>query len=86
MDSKVIVSIIVPELDQVFDVYLPVNKKIGSIVNLLNQAINEITNNIYPRSDQNILYNVNTNKIYDYDLLVQNTDIRNGTHLVLFSK
>ena len=86
MDIKVIVSLNVPEIDQTFDVYLPVNKKIGNIINLLNQAINELTDNTFPKSNINVLYNVSTGQAYDYDVLLQNTDIRNGTKLVLLSK
>ena len=58
LDIKVIVSLNVPEIDQTFDVYLPVNKKIGNIINLLNQAINELTDNTFPKSNINVLYNV----------------------------
>ena len=85
MDIKVIVNIIVPEIDQTYDVYLPVNKKLGNIVLLLNKAINEITNGTYPLSQSNLLYNVDTKEIYQPDILLQNTDIRNGSKLVLIN-
>ena len=85
MENKIIVKIIVPEISQTYDVYLPINKKIGNIVLLLNKAINEISNNCFPISKSNVLYNVNTKQIYKSDTLLFNTDIRNGTKLVLIS-
>lgn len=83
MDTKVITNINVPEIDLSFDVYLPVNKKIGNIIILLNKAINEITNGDFPLSSTNILYNYDTKSIYEPDVLLLNTDIRNGTRLIL---
>lgn len=83
--NKVFVKLEVPEIDKTFDVYLPVNKKIGNIINLLNQAVNEITNGEYAPSQDNILYNKTTKERYSPDILLLNTTIRNGTVLILVS-
>jgi hypothetical protein len=40
MKNKVIVKILVPEIYESYDVYLPINKKIGNIIELLNKSIN----------------------------------------------
>ena len=32
INNKVFVQLIVPEIDQSYDVYLPINKKIGNII------------------------------------------------------
>ena len=86
MNSKVIVKIVVPEIDQVFDMYLPVNKKIGNIIELISKAINELTTGEYTVSNTTVLVNVETDKEYEPDILLLNTDIRNGTKLVLISE
>ena len=44
MKNKVLVDLIVPEIDEEYSVYLPINKKIGNIIILLNKAIYELTN------------------------------------------
>ena len=85
MNTKVIVNINVPEIDTSFDVYLPVNKKIGNIILLLNKAINEMTNGHYPLSTTNLLYNVDTKEVYESDKMLLNTNIRNGTKLILIN-
>lgn len=86
MKNKVLVSLSVPEIDKKYDIYLPINKKIGNIVNLLNKAINELTDGEYVLSNCNTLYNVTTKEMYASDVLLANTNIRNGSQLVLLSK
>jgi len=86
MKNKVLVSIAVPEIDMHYDAYLPINKKVGNIINLLNKAIYELTDGEYLLSNGNILYNVATREKYASDVLLANTNIRNGTQLILLSK
>ena len=86
MKNKVLVSIAVPEIDQNFDVYLPINKKVGNVINLLNKVISEMTDGEFVLSNNNSLYNVSTKEKYQSDILLANTNIRNGTKLVLLSK
>lgn len=85
MNNKVIVKLIVPEIDKIYDVYLPINKKIGNIINLLNQTISELTNNEIEQSNCNCLYNGKTGEKYISDILLYHTNIRNGTTLILLS-
>ena len=85
MDNKVLVSLFVPEIGKNYDIYLPVNKKIGNIIILLNKAINELSNGNYKLDSNNLLYNVETKQIYNPDILLANTNIRNGTKLLLIS-
>ena len=53
MDDKVLIKLIVPEIDTSYDIYLPITKKIGNIVILLNRAINELSMGVYPISNTN---------------------------------
>lgn len=83
--NKVLVLISVPEIDKSYEIYLPINKKIGNIINLLNDAIFELSNGEYKKSNSNSLYNIDTKEKYIPDVLLINTNIRNGTRLVLIS-
>lgn len=85
MKNKVLVLLIIPEIDKKYDVYLPINKKIGNIINLLNKAINELSDGEYLLSTTDSLYNALTNEKYPSDTLLANTNIRNGSILVLIS-
>lgn len=85
MKNKVLVKLIVPEIDQEYDVYLPINKKIGNIINLLNEALVELTNGEIAASNKNSLFNSITNEIYNPDKQLIETNIRNGSILILLS-
>lgn len=83
MKNKVLVELIIPEIESRFDVYLPINKRIGSIITLLNKSISELTNGCYVGSNTTALYNRNTSTKYQANMLLYDTDIRNGTTLIL---
>lgn len=85
MDDKVLVRLIVPEINMTYDVYLPITKKMGNIIILLNKAVNELSLGSFPLSNTNKLYNARSNEKYPSDVLLYNTNIRNGTHLILVS-
>lgn len=85
INNKVLVKLIVPEIDKYFYIYLPINKKIGNIIFLLNQAISDLSEGELIESNSNKLYNVKTKECYTSDVLLVNTNIRNGTQLVLIS-
>ena len=83
MKNKVLVSLSIPEIDKKYDVYLPINKKIGNIINLLNKSISELTDGEFILSTANSLFNATTKEKYESDILLANTNIRNGTELIL---
>lgn len=85
INNKVFVQLIVPEMDKVFDLYLPINKKIGNIINLLNKSLHEMSDGELVLSNTNSLYNVATKEKYAPDILLAHSNIRNGTRLVLLS-
>lgn len=80
MDNKVLIDLVVPEIDLQYDIYLPINKKIGGVIKLLVKSINEENGTDI---DFKLLYNADTGECYDYNMLIANTNIRNGTRLVL---
>ena len=86
MKNKVLVNLSIPEIDKKYDLWLPINKKIGNIINLLNKSISELTDGEFPISNCNKLYNINTKEQYLPDILLANTNIRNGTELLLITK
>ncbi len=83
MKNKVIVKIIVPSLDETFDIFLPVNKKIGKTIDLIGNYLKSKTAGIFVFDEHLALYNRETGEIYDPNVIVKNTNIRNGTELIL---
>ena len=83
MKNKVLIKLLIPEIDEVYDIYIPVNKRIGSTILLINKAVSEISSGQYLCSDEYSLYNRETGDKYDAKLVVRDTDIKNGTNLIL---
>ena len=86
MNNKVLVSLKVPELDKTFDIFLPVNKKIGNIIMLINKMLNDVSDGTYPIKNKFALFNLDTEELYKPDALLVNTTIRNGTKLLLIAQ
>lgn len=82
-NNKVLVILTVPDLDDSYDVFIPINRKIGNIIELLNKSLNELTKGVYVGDKQQNLYNKYTGARYNNNLLVIETDIRNGSHIIL---
>lgn len=83
MQNKVLVSIEVPEIDLSFDVFIPVNELIWKITKLIVKSVSDLSGiNLDPQNPY-ILINKINDKIYQNNDLVINTDIRNGTELIL---
>lgn len=81
--DKVLVEIYVPGMEQEFDMWLPIHKKIGNIVNLLLKSLNEMSENNVITSDAPLLYNMESAFPYNLNLMLKDTDIKNGTKLIL---
>lgn len=83
MKNKVLIELIVPDIDKKYNVFIPISKKIGNIIVLLNKAVADLNNGLYQGSNLTSLYNQNSGQRYAIDDLVKNTDIRNGSTLIL---
>ncbi len=78
-DNKVLINLYILSIGKNFEVYIPVNEKVGNITRLLNTTMfNSINEN-----KNYILFNVETSQVYNNNDLVRKTDIKNGTKLLL---
>ena len=86
MKNKVLVRLIVPELDTSFDVFVPINEVIWRLKILFMKSISDLSSFSLPTDVNYLLLNKDTGKIYQNNELVLNTDIRNGTELFLVAR
>lgn len=85
MNNKVLVKLYVPELDEIYELFIPVNEVIWKIVKLISKSVCDLSFGNYPINKKNILMNKNTGYIYKSDEIIINTDIRNSSELILLS-
>lgn len=81
--DKVLVCVYVPLIEKEFDVYIPVNKKISFIKKLLVKSISELSNGNYKVNGNVKISNKITNNVYNEEEYIINTDIRNGSKIVI---
>jgi len=82
-NNKVCVDLIVPSIEERYNVFIPVNKKTIEIIFLLNKAINDMTDGNFVMSEQLSLMNANDGTIYDVNQTFLENQILNGTKLIL---
>lgn len=83
MKNKILVELVVPTIEEKYDVFIPGNKKIGNIINLLAKVVNELSGGYFQENKHLCLYNGNSGNPYNIDELVRCTDIQNGSKLIL---
>ena len=84
MKNKVLIEVIIPSIEKSYNVYIPISIKIGNIIGLLNKAVFELTSGVYVGNEKNCLYNSKNGTPYPINALLKETDIRNGTRVILF--
>ena len=83
MNNKVLIKLYVPNIDKDYDIWIPINKRIYNVINLLIKVINEFNGDYYKPIKMPNLYDKLTAKQYDVNLTVKETNIKNGSHLIL---
>lgn len=81
--NKVLVTVYVPLIEQEYNLFIPVNRKIGLVKKILVNSIVELSDGAYVIDTEIALYNKMTNQEYKDDMFVIESDIRNGTKLIL---
>ena len=82
MENKVLINLYVPFLEKKYEIFLPVNKKIGEIIDLLGKNLIDISGGYYIYTKEERLYNRQTGKEYNINEIIKFTNIRNGTELI----
>lgn len=78
-ENKVLIKLSVLSLNKNYELFIPVNEKIGNITKLLNNTMFDSID----YSKNIILINVKSGEYYKNNMVIRDTDIVNGTHLLL---
>jgi len=85
MKNKVLIKLIVPELNSTYDLFIPVNERIWKVSKLVIKAVSDLSGGALNTKNSYLLINKNTGRIYQNNEIIINTEIRNSTELVLLS-
>lgn len=83
MTNKILVTINVPLLSKSYDIFIPINKKIGTIRKYCIDVINELSDNSLVDTDKLNLYDKDGCIVYDLNVYVKGSGIVNGTEFIL---
>ena len=81
--NKILVLVYIPEIEQEYDVYIPINKKIGTIKKYLISSVEEFNGGNVSNIENLKLYDKESSMKYNNDTLVKDSGIKNGTKLIL---
>lgn len=82
-NNKILLEISIPSIEKSYDVFVPVSKRIGTIKTLVEKGIIDLTDHNYVVKDDTNLYSKETGKIYDVNMKIIDSDLKNGSRLIL---
>lgn len=81
--NKILIELEIPLIEKKYDLFIPINKRVGTIKSLIETSLVELTDNAYtPKADSNF-YSKETGEIYDVNKNVRETDLKNGSRILL---
>ncbi len=84
MNNKYLVTVIAPQLELEFDIYIPNNKKVGTIKNNIIKSIRESSNGSFTKDNNSVrMIDREYGIEYDNNIFIKDSKIRNGTKLVI---
>lgn len=82
-NNKILIELEVPLIEKKYDLFIPISRKIGTVKTLIEKALLELTDNEYEINEATNLYSKDTGNIYDVNQTVKDTDLKNGSRVIL---
>lgn len=86
MKDKVLIKLDVFGLDETYDVFIPVNELVWKIKAMLAKCVSDLEYLQFNPNDEYLIINKKSGKVYNNNDVIIDTDIRNGTELLLMSR
>lgn len=83
LENKVLVLVNVPKLESTYDMYIPINRKIFNVIEMIKNSLRDLSQGSFNPNENYVLYNKETGVAYDVNMLVRDSDIRNGSKVIL---
>ncbi len=83
MNNKILVMVYIPLIEEEYDIYIPVNKRVGTVKNLIIKMVQDINEAFIDDGGKYLYDKVSGNKI-DNQQFVRHSTIKNGSKLILY--
>ena len=82
--NKFLITVIIPTLELEYNIYIPNNKKIGTIKKYLIHMIRELTGNLFQKEEGTVLlFERETGRELVSDMYVKDSGIKNGSKIII---
>lgn len=80
--NKLLISVEVPSIEQKFDLFIPINKKMGTIKKYIIKSIQELSGGILTNKNY-MFFDIDTGMKYGNDVYVKDSGIKNGARIII---
>lgn len=81
--NKILIEVYVPTIEKRYDILLPINKKVKSVIILLSKAIKELTDGAYIIKNNSFLCDKTSGMIYNPEAIIKESGLKNGSEVLL---
>lgn len=82
MKNKVLINLYVVDIDEYYNIYIPVNAYIGKIIDLIVSSVFELSD-VEKINKDYYLVNPLTGEMYQNDIILRDSDIKNAKTIYL---
>lgn len=80
--NKILVTVLVPMIEEEYDIFVPVSKSIKLTTDLLVKSINELSEGHFPIKEKCVLMS-SSGIVFDEALIIKECGIKNGDKIIL---
>ena len=81
--NKILVELSIPIIEKNYDLYIPINKKVGTVKKLIEEGLLELSDNDYMIKKDSNFYSKETGEVYDVNKTIRETALKNGSRIIL---
>ena len=83
MNRKILVEVYVPASGDRFDVWIPLESRMGEVSKLIASALSDLSKGKFKGNSDTVLCDADTGVIFDINTEIAELDIKNGSRLML---
>ena len=76
--NKILVSIQIPSIEQNFDLFIPINKKVGTIKRYVVSSMNKLSKGLFNDTHHYMFFDVDTGVKYSNNVYVKDSGMKIG--------
>lgn len=81
--NKILITVYVPTIEESYNLFIPINKKVGTVKKKIQESIFEMTEGNFLTKKSIRFFDRETGLDYDEALYVKDSGIKNGSKIIL---